>query len=1466
MNEPPTYEELMHRYEAAETALTRLHTEQTAKLEAQGAVIAKLEKELAQTQAICTLHQTMSAFETLDDALTQAARVVAETLEIDRLNIITFNIETHTIKNFAGGGPGQKNPMEVSFDELQEGLSGWVLHTRQTAVAPKEVPDTREYPTVHAHHRTNGYGGRMVVPILFRKCLLGTVTAINRLDQRDFTPKDVEYLENVACQIGLLCHTYQPFQDTHEEMTLQHEEAHLHPLLEKMPVGYHTLDEQGLILHMNQTELDWLGFTWEELVKCKTIRELQTPASQAVFDRNFPEVIQQGWVKDLELEFVCKDGRVLPVLVTTSMVHDKDGKTFLIRSTVIDITELKQAEENLRLDSEMMRHMADGVALTRLKDGIIVQVNNHFAQMFGYAPEELIGEHISILNAPRLEKTPEETAEEIVTIIQQQGEWHGEIYNLKKDGTPFWCQVNISTFEHHQHGKVQVSARRDITEHKDIEKALQESEERFRTIFARSPVGKFLHTPQGRLLDVNQTFAEMLGTSQEVLKQTALPQIIYPDDRRLNQESIQTLLANEQNTCRMEIRFLHESGRSIWTDVSRTLLREKNGNPMYFVTTVMNIDQRKQDEQALRTERDRAQQFLDIAGVMFVALNTQGEIVLVNRKGQNILGYANETELLGRNWFETCLPEHLKDGVWAVFAKLMAGELEPVEHYENPVLTKNGEERLIAFHNSLLYSAVGTITGVLFSGEDITERTRAEKALHEYTARLETAEQVARFGSWEFDSATGTGWWSKQMYRMLGFPITEKVPSFDDYLEHLHPNDRALIRLQLEHMAQQTESRPQEYRTNLAYGPERYLSTTVQMIPSPEGTSQKYIGTVLDITERKQAQQALLDSEEQYRIVFEAANVGKSVTMPNGKVNFNKAFCEMLGYTQEELQDITWQALSHPNEINEVQGYVNALLRHEKDSARFFKRYRHKNGDYLWADVSTTLRRDKTGKPLHFITTVIDITTQRNVEEKLRESEARFRAIFEQAAVGVAQIDSITGRFVQINQAYCETVGYTREEMLDLTFQDISHPADLSNDLANMQNLRDGKLRVFTMEKRYFHKNGSVIWVNLTVSPLWDLGEEPDYHIAVVENITERKWAEEALRKSEEEYRSLFENASIGIFHSTPEGQFLRVNPALATMLRYASPDEMISLVTNINTQIYVNTIKRADIVSKVLTQEAWVYAENRYRRKDGSLMVGKLAVRSVLHEDGTVVYLEGFVEDITDRKQMEEDLRRSNAELEQFAYAASHDLQEPLRAITGMVQLLQQRYQGQLDVRADEYIQHTVDATQRMRTLINDLLDYSRVERRKQPFSAVSAGDCVKTALKNLETAIQESAAQITWDALPIVRADGPQLRQLFQNLLSNSIKFRGPQPLHIHIEAHALPGAWHFSVRDNGIGIDPQYFERIFLLFQRLHTQSEFPGSGIGLALCKKIVERHGGKIWVESQLNEGTTFHFTLSNEVL
>lgn len=263
--------------------------------------------------------------------------------------------------------------------------------------------------------------------------------------------------------------------------------------------------------------------------------------------------------------------------------------------------------------------------------------------------------------------------------------------------------------------------------------------------------------------------------------------------------------------------------------------------------------------------------------------------------------------------------------------------------------------------------------------------------------------------------------------------------------------------------------------------------------------------------------------------------------------------------------------------------------------------------------------------------------------------------------------------------------------------------------------------------------------------------------------------------------------------------------------------------------------------------------------RKDGTEIPVEIGLNPVETAEGLFVL--ASVVDISPRKRAEEELRRSNEELERFAYVASHDLQEPLRTVASYLQLLERRYRPHLDATACEFIDFAVGGARRMEQLIQDLLAFSRVATHGEAPSATDAGTALTDTLHGLRAAIVQANATVTHDEMPAVLADASQLRQVLSNLIGNALKFRGSDPPHIHIGVARHGQMWQFSVADNGIGIDAAYFERIFVIFQRLHTREAYPGTGVGLAICRKIIDRHGGRIWLSSTPGHGTTFYFTL-----
>ena len=402
--------------------------------------------------------------------------------------------------------------------------------------------------------------------------------------------------------------------------------------------------------------------------------------------------------------------------------------------------------------------------------------------------------------------------------------------------------------------------------------------------------------------------------------------------------------------------------------------------------------------------------------------------------------------------------------------------------------------------------------------------------------------------------------------------------------------------------------------------------------------------------------------------------------------------------------------------------------------------YEHERDTIVWLHIVAVKLNDG------LAVTFRNITDRKRAEIALRDSEERFRAIFEQAAVGIAKT-ALSGQFMRVNPGFCQIVRYAESELLQKNWQAITHPDDIEADTEYVRSLLSGNIQTFSMEKRLVCKDEAVRWANVTVSAMRDAKGTPQYLICAIEDISQRKLVQELLQAS------------------------------LDTQTRYA------------------------------------------------------------------------------------QELTRSNAELEQFSYVASHDLQAPLSTIAGYAQLLEKRCHNQLDAQGNKFIRNIVNSCGRMQALIDDLLEYSRVGRSEKPFDVIDCNLVFEDACANLQLAIRQDQASVTRGDLPRVKGDSFQLLQLFQNLIGNAIKYRSSEAPMVRVSASRQGDNWVFSVQDNGIGIAEQYHPRIFQLFQRLHSQKQYSGTGIGLAICQRIVARHGGRLWVESEPNRGSTFYFSI-----
>ncbi len=1133
-------------------------------------------------------------------------------------------------------------------------------------------------------------------------------------------------------------------------------------------------------------------------------------------------------------------------------------------------------------------------------------------------------------------------------------------------------------------------------ERKRAEEALREREARLR--FQAQLLDNFRESImatdlEGRIIYWSKGAEALYGYRAEEVMGELVTFIVKPESEAEELERLQ--IVRETGSWYGEYRQVRKDGAEFWADTHITLVMDEDGNPSGMIGIDRDITARKRAEAALH-EREEL-----LADAQRIAHLGSWEMDVATGESRwsdeffRICGYEpGAVEANSEVGMQLIHPDDRASTEAALQRTLESGA---PYHVEKRVVRPSGEVRDVVASAEVVRDAAGEPVKLVGTLLDITDRKRAEGALRRSEELYQEAQRIAHLGSWEMDIATSESVWSDEFFRICGYEPGSIKPTAEIGFEIIHPDDRERAAAHVGHAIETGEPYDIEKRIVRPDGTVRWVHSIGEVIYDDQGEPLKLIGSFHDITEQKRVAEALRESEEKYRTLFEAAQIGiVTVNRAEEIETINPFVCDWLGYSEETLLDLTIADISFPEDLEKERQLLQEMWEGERDFVHLEKRYLTKQGEVVWGDLVTNVVYDAQGNFRFGLGMVVDITARKRVEAALRRREQELSTLVENADDTIVRFDTEL-RYTYCNPAVERNLGVPITRFLDKTPREIGMESESAEFI--MRTLRrvleTGESEV--VEQRYTTPRG-LRYYHTHIVPERNPEGQIESLLAISRDITERKQAEEALREANRGLEAFFEHSPHLVSIFDQDGRYRMVNPALVDALGRPQEDIvgqtfadllppevanafMCRLEKLMETNAPLSVVDRlqldgerrmfettlfplshnaaasgsglfgsmaADVTQReemeqalresrerlslaldgaelgmwdwnietgeLVLNERWaemlgytladvdphirfwgnllhpddapvvmevldahleghtpVYqTDYRLRTKSGKwkwiLDTGKVLLRD---EDGQALRAVGTHQDITERKRAEEklkryadNLKRSNDELERFAHVISHDLHEPARMVKSYLELLERRYQGQLDEKAHEYIDYAVDGAARMQEMIDALLNLFRVGTQDKRFLPTDVERVVKRTLTSLDRVIEEAGAEVFYDPLPTVLADKAQLAQVFQNLIANAIKFRrdGVAP-EVYISSLRQDNMWVFSVVDNGIGIDPEQAGRIFQIFQRLHTREEYPGLGMGLALSKRIVEHHGGRIWVEPTSREGATFRFSI-----
>ena len=1111
--------------------------------------------------------------------------------------------------------------------------------------------------------------------------------------------------------------------------------------------------------------------------------------------------------------------------------------------------ELQESEEKYR---SLIEQASDGIIVYSF-DGTIHHFNKAAHDIAGYTYEEFARLNLKDLLFEKKVIIDQSRADELKA--GKSASFQRKM--CRKDGEVIDIEINSNLLPD---GKM-LAFVRNVTKRKNTERALKESEEKFSKAFQSSLLSFAIYDMDEKVVDANESYAAMLETTRENIigkntDDTKLLNKVCSHKRVLVQKTIRDILEEKERLLNFETEIETNAGGVIYLLLSIVPLELNNHK--HWLSTAIDITEKKNIELSLTKSEMKYRSLIEQASDGIVISNVEGIILEVNRSICTMGGYTSE-EMLGRH-INNFMPEEDILSLPLRIQDLIQGK---TLLYERRMLKKDGTILHVDINSKM---AIGnTLIGFI---RDITERKRGEEELKKSNERFELIAKATNDAIWDHDFIKDETVGNQNLYNLYGFTQGKDKINFEIFESHIHPDDLERI---IRNMRNAIENRAvfisEEFRFRALDGTYNHFFDRAYISYNDKGVPSRILGVMQDVTGRIKDQQQLVKEKELSDSIINSLPAVFYLYNKTGKfLRWNKNFETVTGYSGEEISNLHPLDLFDDEEKKLLDKKIRNVFLSGEDNveANFLLKNKNKVPYYF-----SGMKIEYEGETC-LMGFGLDFSDKVKADKIIKESEEKFRSLVEQASDGVA-ILSEGGTPLYISPAVERILGYTETESMQLNLFTLTHPDDIGSvEKVFEQVMQNPGVPIKGAVSRVLHKDGTWRWLEDTITNMLHV---PSIN-GIVENfrdVTEKLEIEKRIINEKELSDSII-NSLPGIFYLYDiDGKFLRWNKNFETVTGYTAAE-----IRQMHPLDFYDVEDKPMVAQRIKD----VFAQ----RMPGIefLLLTKSGQKIPFYYNSTAIEYEGVPSlvgmgfDVTDRKKIEKELKISNeqleqkatelktsfAELERFAYIVSHDLQEPLRMVSSFLKLLEQKYKGELDATAQKYIHFAVDGSDRMKRLINDLLEYSRTGTNTDIAEDTNMNEVMQEVMMVLHNSIREQHAVVEVDRLPVLHNTSKiQMFQLMQNLISNALKYHSERKPLIKIGARLAGEAWVFSIKDNGIGIDPKFAEKIFIIFQRLHSKTEFSGTGIGLSICKKIVEKHGGKIWVESTPGKGSTFYFSI-----